>query len=306
MCAGIDYSEQEGDSFSDLVDSVWGPWFTDSPRSKNHDVGYFLQNKLDIGDRFHSIAGFRIDDHSEFGVYDTYEISGKYTFDWKTSIRGKWATGFKAPSLFQLFDPSNGNPNLKPEESDSFEVGLGQELFDGRLKAESVYFYTRLENLIDWVATNTFLGTGQYFNVNKARIYGVENQITFKPFDELTIGYAYTFLNTQNEVTKQHLNRRPRNKHSVSLDFKPLENMSFNVLYLYIGGRKDVMWDSNFVQHQINLKHYSKVDIAARYAINKNVEIFARVENLLNQFTEELDVYGMPVIPFNGGGKGTF
>ncbi|MDD5679994.1 MAG: TonB-dependent receptor [Candidatus Omnitrophica bacterium] len=305
LLAGIDYNEQEGDSFSDSFDAAWGQWLTDSPRVKNHNVGYFIQNKFDAEDKFHSIAGFRIDDDSEFGTYDTYEISGKYTFDWKTSVKGKWATGFKAPSLYQLYDPTNGNPNLKPEQSESFEAGLGQEFFDGCLKVESTYFHTKLDNLIDWTLVDPIWFTGQYRNVQKARIDGIENLLIIEPIKEIKINYAYTYLNARNEGTKQSLNRRPRNKHSVSIDIFPLDNLSFNVSYLFVADRKDIRWVGG-TEEQIVLKHYNKVDLSGRYVINKYAEIFGRVENLLNQNYEEADGYGMPGIAFYGGCKTTF
>lgn len=309
LSAGIDYDRQEGDSFSDSVDPVWGPWLTDSPRVKNHNVGYYMQNKVDVDERFHSIAGFRIDDHSEFGVYPTYNVSGKYTFDWGTSIKGSWSTGFKAPSLFQSYDPTYGNTGLKSEESRSFEVGLGQDLFENKVKLESTFFHTNLKNLIDF-GTNAATGQNQYVNIGKARIYGLENAVIFEPVKQIALSYSYSYLNTRNEANDQMLNRRPRNKHAVSLDLKPLDNLSFNMTYLYVGGRKDVrfaevapgMWS----QEQINLKHYNKVDVSGRYVINKYVEVFGRVDNLLNQFYEEVDGYGMPGIAFYGGCKATF
>ena len=311
LLAGIDYNEEEGDSFYNSYSPAWDYWYlSDPPRSKAHNVGYYLQNKLDAGENFHSISGVRLDDHSEFGTYDTYEIAAKYTFDWQTSVRGKWATGFKAPTLYQLYDSSNGDPNLKPEKSKSFEVGLGQSLFEGRLEIESVYYYTELENIIDWVATNLDLGTGRYFNVNKAKIHGIENQITIKPFDKIKINYEYTYLDARNELNHQYLNRRPRNKHALSIDFIPIENLSFNLSYLYVGGRKDVRWVETapwvWTEEQINLKHYNKVDVSSRYVINKNFEVFGRIDNLLDERYQEVDGYGMPGIAFYGGCKATF
>lgn len=311
LLCGIDYYEQEGDSSSVSFFPAWDWWLiADSPRVKYHNVAYYVQNKFDMDDKFHSIVGFRIDDHSQFGTYDTYEISGKYTFDWKTSVKGKWATGFKAPSLYQLYDPSNGNPDLKPEESNSFEAGLGQSLFDERLEMESVWFYTKLENLIDWTVTNLDFGTGRYFNVNKATIQGVENQITFKPNEKIKIDYRYTYLNAQDDTTHQYLVRRARHKHLLSTDLMPINNLSFNISYLFVSGRKDFRWTETapgiWSEEQINLKHYNKVDVSGRYIVNKNFELFARVENLLNQFYEEVDGYGMPGISFYGGGKVTF
>ena len=300
LSGGIDYDKQEGDSFSDSYDNVYGRWFTDSPRVKNHNVGYYLQNKLNIGDNFHSIIGFRIDDHSEFGSHDTYKISAKYIFDWGTSIRGGWATGFKAPSLYQLYDPYYGNAGLEPEESETYEVGAGQILFEDKIQLESTYFYTELDNLIDLPSF-----VDPYQNIRKAKIWGVENLIVFEPIDQIKVKYSYTYLKTQNEVTKQSLDRRPRNKHVLDIQIKPIDNLDLNLTYLHVGNSKDKRW-VGWNQEQITLKYYHKIDLSGRYIVNENFEVFGKVENLLDKHYQEVDGYGTPGISFYGGGKVTF
>ena len=304
LSAGVDYDEQESDPYL-YSQAIWGTTISDSPKVKDHNIGYYFQNRLTIGENFYSIAGFRIDNHSEFGDHYTYKISGKYIFDWGTSVKGGWATGFKAPSLYQLYDPSNGNMTLEPEESETYEVGIGQNLLEDRMQLESTYFYTELNDLIDWVLIDPLWFTGQYQNIKRAKIWGIENLIIFKPIDHVEMKYSYTYLKTQNETTKQSLDRRPRNKHIFDLRIKPLDNLDFNVTYLYVGNRKDRRW-IGAAQTQIILKGYHKVDLSGRYIVNDNFEIFGRVENLLDKHYQEVDGYGTPGISFYGGGKVTY
>ena len=298
LSAGIDYDKQRGDSFYDsYYYSDWlGAYTTytsDLAPVKNHNVGYYLQNKFDMGDNFHSIAGFRIDDHSEFGLHDTYKISAKYIFDWGTSVRGTWATGFRAPSLSDLYDPQWGNPNLEPEESETYEVGLGQNLMDDHIQLESTYFYTDLDNLIE-----SRPPTYTPLNINNARIYGIENLVMLDLMDKVKLNYTYTYLNTRDETTRQRLLRRPMHKHVFSFTLTPIEKLNCNLTYLYVGDRKDVGY--------VTVKHYHVVDVSGRYVVNDNFELFGRVENLLNKGYQEIDGYGTPGISFYGGGKVTF
>jgi vitamin B12 transporter len=304
LSGGIDYDKEESDSYL-YSQSAWGTTILDSPKVKDHNVGYYLQNSLTMGENFYSIIGFRIDDHSTFGTYDTYKVSAKYVFDWGTSIKGGWATGFKAPSLYQLYDPSNGNTILRPEKSETYEIGLGQNLLGDKIQLESTYFYTELDDLIDWVLVDPLWFTGQYKNINRAKIWGIENLVTFKPIDQIKINYSYTYLDTQNEVTKQSLDRRPRSKHALSLEIKPIDKLDFNLSYLYVGNRKDRRWVGGN-ETQIILKGYHKVDFSGRYIVSKNFEIFGRIENLLDEYYQEVDGYGTPGISFYGGGKVTF
>lgn len=304
VSGGIDYDRQAGDSFLHSYSNGF-TFISDPSRVKNHNIGYYLQGKTDIDEKFHAIAGFRLDDHSEFGTHDTYAISGKYIFDTETNVKGAWSTGFKAPSLYQLYDPANGNAGLRPEESQTYEAGIGQDLFEDRIKLESTFFYTKLDDLIDWVLTNPFWFTGQYENANEAKIWGAENMVALKPIDNLGINYTYTYMKTQNEKTHQSLDRRPRNKHVLSVIYAPVDKVDLNLTCLYVGDRKDRRWIGGN-QTQIILKSYYKIDLSGRYTVNKYLELFARIENLLDKHYQEVDGYGVPGIAFYGGGKVTF
>ena len=304
LSGGIDYDKQQSDPFYYGV-AAWGATLLDAAKAKDHNIGYYLQNRLTVGKNFYSIAGFRIDDHSEFGLHDTYKVSGKYIFDWGMSVKGTWATGFKAPSLYQLYDPGSGNSSLKPEKSKGYEIGIGQQLNEGMLEAESTYFYTELDNLIDWVMVDPLWFTGEYQNVTEARIWGLENLLVFKPADWIKVKYSYTYLNTRNEKTKQGLDRRPRNKSVVNLELKPLDDLDIQIFYLYAGDRKDKRWIGG-AEHQIILEDYHKIDASGRYVVNDNLEFFGRIENITDIHYEEIDGYGTPGRSFYAGAKATF
>ncbi|NIQ93171.1 MAG: TonB-dependent receptor, partial [Desulfuromonadales bacterium] len=125
-----------------------------------------------------------------------------------------------------------GNPNLKPEESFSWEVGFEQELFEGRLNFGSTYFESDIE---DGVVT-TFSATGST-SVNNADIetYGVESFIEVVPYEPLTVRVDYTFLRADNENTGQQLLRRPKHKVSADATWRFGERASLGLGMVFVG-----------------------------------------------------------------------
>lgn len=304
VVGGFDWHKESGYSRDLTGDSVLGFTENVSTDVSTWDAGYYLQTKLDLFDSINVVGGVRLDDHSKFGLHETYKTAARYTFEpTDTSVKGGWSTGFKAPSIYQLYDPVNGNASLKPEESNSFELGFEQRLWEKVIKAEHTFFWNELDNLIDWVANDPsmwWLG-GQYRNVGKARMYGFEDIFEYRLFDKAKVAYTYTFLKTQDLDTKQSLNRRPRHKHNISLIVTPTDKLVFDISCLYVGERKDARWPG-----QVTLDDYMKVDISGRYKINPMFEVFGRIENAFDEDYEEVDGYGVPGIAFYSGGKITF
>jgi vitamin B12 transporter len=120
-------------------------------------------------------AGVRVEDSSTFGVDTNPRVAASYTLPWtKTKLRGGYATGIRAPSFVENFGDGSpfvvGDPNLKPEESESWEVGLDQPFLDGRALLTATYFNNTYKDLITFVS-----GPGvSFLNVGKAESSGVE------------------------------------------------------------------------------------------------------------------------------------
>ena len=132
---------------------------------------------------------------------------------WK--VRASGGTGFRAPSIGELYYPFSGNPDLLPERSVSAEVGA--ERYCGNGRAEVSVFWNDLKDLIvyDFAAF-------QNFNIGRARTYGFELgwQQTILP--ELALELAYMFLKTEDLDTGEPLLRRPENTASIGFSWMPL------------------------------------------------------------------------------------
>src|SRR5439155_2061652 len=109
----------------------------------------FAQGQLNLWERVFATAGFRQDSYNVFGDATTYRVTGGYLHkETDTKLRGSYGTGFRAPTINQLFFPNFGNPNLQPEKSQGMDAGLDQTLFGRRLKFSVGYFSNRFRKLM--------------------------------------------------------------------------------------------------------------------------------------------------------------
>ena len=119
--------------------------------------------QLNLFDRFFATAGVRHDSFNTFGDAATYRVTGGYLVkETNTKIRSSYATGFRAPTVNELFWPDFGNPDLKPEQSQSFDVGIDQALFADRVTISGGYFWNRYRDLIQTIQSAAVCGTGPF------------------------------------------------------------------------------------------------------------------------------------------------
>jgi vitamin B12 transporter len=142
----------------------------------------------------------------------TGDASAAYAFrKTGTKLRAHAGRGYRAPSLYERFgagfDPVfgysvYGDPQLKPEHSMGLDAGVDQTFFHGRLKTSASYFYTWLQNVINFdtsglinPATDPFGRFIGYLNTPGGISRGVEASAAMAPTRSLRITTAYTFVN---------------------------------------------------------------------------------------------------------------
>jgi vitamin B12 transporter len=240
--------------------------------------------RIHLWDRLTVSGGARVDSHKEFGTHGTYRGTAAYVIEeTDTKLRGSIGTGFKAPTLFELFDPTFGNPNLKPEESTGWDAGFDQGLF-GRVVIGSVtYFRNNFTNLIQGDPL-TFVS----FNTGHAGTSGVETALKIVPVKPLELRLSYTFTDTKDKDTGEELLRRPRHKAAARADYDATEKLHLNASYLYVGRRQDV--------GSVTMPDYAVLNLAAAYKVTEKFSVFVRGDNMLNRHYEEIDGFGTPGI----------
>jgi vitamin B12 transporter len=252
----------------------------------------------------YTISGRR-DDNSDYDAFNTYRVGASSPLSSSLRLRSSVSTAFNAPAFEQLRPTlyTVGSPNLKPERSRAFEIGLEQDLVSGILHFSASYFNQTFTDLIQYVSGGPPNYLGSYANLTEARTRGYEGEITMSQVNGWSGSTSYAIATPR--VTKvasdytgylkvgDALIRRPTHTGNAVLSHSSPTSASFSVQASYIGERPD--YDFNqFPSPVVTLPSYVKIDFAGSFAIfhtatgTSSVSITGRVDNLLDKKYEDV------------------
>ena len=244
----------------------------------NENLSLFLYNRYEIDANIFNL-GFRIDSNKFFGEHLTYKAAYLHNFD-SALFKMSYSTGFRAPRLNQLHDPTYGNKNLNPEVSKSAEIGF-EIPFVIHVNTATV-FYTELDNRLSYDPI-TFINQ----NRGTARIIGFENVFDTTLSPDMTLGIATTWLSAKDLTTKQKLARRPNFNARIVFKYKK-EKHALTLESEFTGSRADIDNLGNPVnigQHLVNNFNYA-------YSFTEKFSTYAKVKNILDKDYEYIYGYG--------------
>lgn len=270
VTGGIEYRIEKGENVDNFDESI-------------NNKAFYLNSKLKLlNDDIVFNAGLRYDDHETFGNKTTYRMGVMYSISpLNLRIRSSYGTGFRAPTLNELFFPFYGNKELKPEESSSWELSIDGNYFQNKVGVSVTYFDQEYKNLIQ---TDPLTYTAA--NISKAVIKGIEATVSYHITDYLLLKGGYTYLDTEDKTTGENLTRRPENKIFASTEFTK-NGISLLVDYLYI----DQCLDSSVNR---KLSSYQLVNLSGTYKATKSLSFFGRINNLFDEDYEEVGGYNTP------------
>lgn len=258
------------------------------PNPSNGNSAGFVQLQSDWEKRAFLVANLRYDANDAFGDAVTYRVAPAVIVPGsETKLKASVGTGFKSPTLSQLFVsfPAFGffaNPNLRPEESFGWDVGFEQPIAGDRIRVGATYFDNNFRNLIQ-ARFSGFTSTNE--NVGRASAYGVESFVSFVFSETLQAQVTYTNTATKNEILGNELLRRPRNKVATTLDWQPLDRLTLSGTAIFIGPQVD--GNRDFSIPRLRTNPYTLVNVAANYRATDQVQVFARVDNLFDRRIED-------------------
>lgn len=264
-----------------------------------NDAGY-LELQSAFGDRLFNSFSLRHDSNDRFGDVTTYHFAPSFLItETDTRLKGSVGTGFKGPSLVDLFVSFPAfnffaNPDLKPEESFGWDLGFEQSFKQAKVEFGATWFHNDIDNLIDNNASFTSL-----INVTKAETYGLESFVSWQPIDMLKLRADYTYTTAENEITGQELLRRPKHKVSVNADWQVTDALSLDGTLIYLGSRID--GNRDFSVPRLTMNGYTAVNIAGSYDLGDGLTAFARAENLFDRQYQDPDGFMRPGIGAYGG-----
>lgn len=280
LMAGVDYLQEEASS------SVLS-------QQAQHLAGCYLQDRFNVGDLSYTTAGVRWDDHSRAGQAQTYRFTQLFPIRYTgTGIHGSIGRGFRAPTIDELFG-FVGNPNLRPEFSKGWDVGLRQQLVDGMLFFDVTYFRNDFNNLIVFDPTLGGAFGGTLNNVQSALASGVETTAFCQLTDTTAVNATYTLTDTENLDTGVQLLRRPRNKMTLHVNQRFLDDIAgLNLYVYYIGKRRDV----NEFGAITKLNNYMVVNVSGTCWLTDRWQLFVRGDNMTDADYEQVYGFSTPGI----------
>ncbi len=329
--AGFEYNrEQVKDTY--ISDSNGAPFVL--PRTS---LAVFAENRWSPTHRLYLTTGFRVDDLRTHAlppddsagrpllspstiVKVNPRVSGAYMLREShggsldgTRLHASFGTGIRAPDGFNL--AFTNNPHLKPEQSISFDTGIEQRFFQGKAVLDLTYFNNHFKDQIVTLGGSlTNLSSFASDNLGNSRAQGAEISFQIHPTRSLQMSTEYTrdntavlSLNGSSEVLAplqvgQQLFRRPRDSGAYNLTWHHGRLMLNTNAYIR-GTVLDIEPNDGTFACTLGLpclftnKGYTRVDGGFSYRLPRGVEIYGRLDNILNRKYEE--VFGYPSLPFN-------
>lgn len=268
----------------------------------------------DFFDQLHLNGGIRQDWNDAFDDAVTWTASAAWQIpETGTRLHASIGTAVTNPTFYEQFGyfPSTfiGNPNLKPEESLGWDIGVEKSLFDGGLVVDVTYFNQNLKNEIATVYDSNFMATP----VNRggeSRRNGVEVSATVDFFNGLTTTASYTYTHATEQAAaggaRQWEVRRPRHTGSLSAAYVFHDDRARVFAEAVFNGK---MVDSVFASTlppRVTLDSYTVVNVGGSFKVNDTVEVFGRIDNLFDHDYQEVYGFNTPGLTAFAGLKATF
>ncbi|MBS1518490.1 MAG: TonB-dependent receptor [Bacteroidetes bacterium] len=294
-----------------------------------NNFGLFVQDQMKIikdgkgDDILTSTIGVRGDYNKVISGISSFQLSPKISFVYtpvtlnsllkNTSFRILGGRAFRSPSIAEIYFKKElfggfdfiYNPNLKPEEMYSFEVGVKKQYLN-RFTLDISFFYNYYENLIQYVNIgNSIYGPFQVQNVANSQIKGFEFYLDYNSrfqLFKLPLDYyfnlGYTFLQARDLSA---------NRKDDFLPYKPEHNFNFtaNITYfdfnLNVNGRYLSKVDEVLFYKFEEPKSYFLLNTKLSRKITGKLSFFISIDNLLNESYQELERIQAPNRNYNSG-----
>lgn len=270
----------------------------DRTRPERTNAGLYVQDRVLLGERVYLTAGGRIERNGSSGTHAVPRAAVAVRLrggEDATTLRASAGMGIKEPSFLESYgSPFNrSNPDLDPERSTTFDLGVEQRLFASRLRAAVTAFQHAYGDQIAYTVVDYTTYEGQYVNLARTRSRGVEIALEGRPLPALRLSGQYTFqdgeiLESPSDfdpvyAVGQPLLRRPRHQGALSAVWS-FARGSLGATLVRVGRRAD----GDF--YGLGLTEnpgYTRLDARARLRLAGPFEAFAAADNLLDASYQE-------------------
>ena len=304
VLVGADYRNQLSDQNYFSV-SAYGPYSSTPLNDDSVKVNQFgAYASIVVKDLagFNVELGGRYNNFNKYGDVFTFSFNPSYVIKNSIKVFGNISSGFKAPSLYQVYSeyrPVVGE--LSPEKALSFEGGI--QYYKNKVNLRAVYFSRNITDNIVFINTNTPPSYGYYANADKQKDQGLELEASVD-FGKVTLNANYVNLDGKIETktgTKDttffNLYRRPRQTLNLNVGIELCKNWNMNIGVQSISKRSEFSYGNP----PIEMPAYYVWNLYSAYIITKNIKSFVDLKNITDEKYSEVRGYNSRRFNFMAG-----
>ncbi|PRX31101.1 outer membrane receptor for ferrienterochelin and colicins [Orenia metallireducens] len=246
----------------------------------------FIQDEWAITNPLKIIVSGRYDDHEGYEAEFSPRLGTVYTINSKLNLHASLGEAYRAPTFDELYGsyPGSswswyGNPDLDPETSKNYEVGM--KYLDKRTKVELNLFKRDVEEMINGNYFDEDKGYSTAVNIDSAEISGIEVILVKYLTKKISTDLNYTYLDARDKKTDKRLASRDYHNLNLGLNYNT-EEISGSLNGRLIAGRAE------------ELPSYFVVDAKLNKKIKDSIEVSLEFNNLLDREYEVVNAYPMP------------
>lgn len=246
------------------------------------EMSYYADNTCEVTPDLFITLGGRFDDNSAYGQNETWRSSFSYNISAiNARLHGSYGSTFKAPTFYQLYNPTYGTADLKAEQGVAWDFGIEQHLLDDRLVCDVTLFGNDITDKIDFVS--------KYENIASYQSHGLESSVRWIASDKLILQANYSFTRAETGTSTVTPYRVPKHLFNLSANWSTLAGrLQLKPSIQHVAARND---------YGEPLPSHTLLNLAGQYALNPQVTVWTRVNNLLNKDYQE--IYGYNSADFN-------
>ena len=253
-------------------------------KGNDKETAYFLEANTSLTDELEISGTVRQTDSDDFGSNTSYRTAAIYRLNNGVAFRAMSSSGFRAPSLYERYAGFGGNKNLKPEESETQEIGI-EKVYQSGSSVRMTAFNTSVDNLIEYSG-------GYTQSTNSRKSQGIEFEGKWLASDTISVDGTYTYVDAKNGTKVAA--RVPGHDFSLSISANITPKINSNLKINHIMDYKDTVSGS-----LVDMPDYTVTNLAVSYDMSNNLLGYVRIQDLMDTDYET-------VKDFNTGGRQIF